>query len=91
MSSDSSNIIAASFAHRRKKNALLAPQVGVYGNAFSQDPEAAASSFRSPQQIYFSFELTITVLVEQGEGLLEFSNLLFGKLVSHCVKLNVMR
>jgi len=26
--------------------------------------------------------LTIAILVEQGEGLLEFSNLLFGKLIS---------
>ena len=27
--------------------------------------------------------LTIAILVKQGEGLLEFSNLLFSKLISH--------
>jgi len=27
--------------------------------------------------------LTITILVKQGEGLLEFSNLFFGKLIGH--------
>jgi hypothetical protein len=31
-------------------------------------------------------QLTITVLIEKGEGLLELSNLLFGKLISHCGK-----
>jgi hypothetical protein len=30
--------------------------------------------------------LTIAVLIEQGEGLLELSNLLFGKLISHFEK-----
>ena len=31
--------------------------------------------------------LTISVLIEQGEGFLELSNLLFGQLISHCVVL----
>ena len=31
-------------------------------------------------------QLTIAVFIEQGEGLLELSNLLFGKLVSHIEK-----
>lgn len=32
-------------------------------------------------------KLTITILIEQGESLLELSNLLFRKLISHCVLL----
>jgi len=32
-----------------------------------------------------SRKLTITIFIEQGEGLLEFSNLLFSKLISHGV------
>jgi len=32
-------------------------------------------------------QLTIAILVKEGEGLLEFSNLFFGKLISHCVLL----
>lgn len=37
--------------------------------------------------IFTSLEqLTIAVLIEQGEGLLELSNLLFGKLISHIEK-----
>jgi hypothetical protein len=61
----SSNIVAT-----HPKHAHLAPVVGIYGNAASHDPEAATSSCRCPQQIHFWFELIITVLVEQGNGLL---------------------
>jgi hypothetical protein len=52
----------------------LAPYVGIYDDATSHNPEAAASSCRSPQKIRFWFELTITVLVKQAEGLLSLTN-----------------
>ena len=38
---------------------------------------------RSNQNELLSPQLTISVLIEKAEGLLEFSNLFFGQLVSH--------
>jgi hypothetical protein len=39
---------------------------------------------RKKSTLATKLQLTIAILVKEGEGLLEFSNLFFGKLISHC-------
>lgn len=59
----------------------VAPDTVLQANASSARP-----SGKRPSQCHlknYQAKLTIAILIEKGEGLLEFGNLFFGKLISH--------
>lgn len=68
--------------HQRQEQPPSRVSTQSYGNA---SPQQAYPAMTQAEDIFQSLQLTITVLVEEGEGLLEFSNLFFGKLISHGV------
>ena len=71
---------------RTLRNALHTRGAEAALSASHRDPLSTFTpSFRLEISIRRDRKLTIAILVEKGEGLLEFSNLFFGKLISHGV------